>query len=51
MIAGFDSNGNPVGIAGSLKADGLGHITAGEVDVNDNGVISSSSLGGRNVCI
>ncbi len=30
-------------MAGSFKADGLGHITAGEVDVNDNGVVSSSS--------
>jgi hypothetical protein len=43
VLAGFDSNGSPVGIAGSLKADGLGHITAGEVDVNDNGVISFSN--------
>jgi len=43
VLAGFDSNGVPVGIAGSLKADGLGHITAGEVDVNDNGTISSSA--------
>ncbi len=30
-------------IAGSIKADGLGHITAGEVDVNDNGAISSNN--------
>jgi hypothetical protein len=43
VLAGFDSNGSPVGIAGSLKADGLGHITAGEVDVNDSGTISSSA--------
>ncbi len=43
LIAGFDSSGAPVGIAGSLKADGMGHITAGEVDVNDNGMITSSS--------
>jgi len=43
VVAGFDSNGSPVGIAGSLKADGLGHITAGDVDVNDNGVITSNS--------
>ena len=42
-LAGFDSTGNPMSIAGSLKADGLGHITAGEVDVNDNGAISSNS--------
>jgi hypothetical protein len=43
MIAGFDPSNNHVGIAGSFKANGLGQITAGEVDVNDNGVISSSS--------
>ena len=43
LLAGFDSTGNPMGIAGSIKADGLGHITGGEVDVNDNGVISSNS--------
>ncbi len=43
VLAGFDSTGAPVGIAGSLKSDGLGHITAGEVDVNDNGTVSSST--------
>ena len=43
VLAGFDANANPMGIAGSLKADGLGHITGGTVDVNDNGVVSSSS--------
>lgn len=43
VLSGFDSNANPMGMAGSFKADGLGHITAGEVDVNDNGVVSSSS--------
>src|ERR1700719_4808180 len=43
VLSGFDSNANPMGMAGSFKADGLGHITVGEVDVNDNGVASSSS--------
>jgi hypothetical protein len=43
MIAGFDPSNNHVGIAGSFKANGLGQITGGEVDVNDNGVISSST--------
>lgn len=43
VLSGFDANGNSLGIAGSLKADGLGHISAGEVDVNDNGTVSSSS--------
>ena len=43
VLDGFDSNGNPMGMAGSFKADGLGHISAGAVDVNDNGVVSSSA--------
>src|ERR1700730_3303045 len=42
-LAGFDPTGNPMSIAGSIQADGLGHITAGEVDLNDNGAISSNS--------
>lgn len=42
-LAGFDATGNPMSIAGSVTADGLGHVTAGEVDVNDNGVISSNN--------
>src|SRR3984885_2540077 len=42
-LTGFDSAGNPMSLAGSITADGLGHITAGEADVNDNGVISSDS--------
>lgn len=42
-LAGFDSTGNPMSMAGSMKADGLGHITAGELDLNDNGTISSSA--------
>jgi len=46
-LSGFDPTGNPISMAGSIKADGLGHITAGEVDVNDNGMISSNiSLAG-----
>jgi hypothetical protein len=43
VLTGFDSNANPMGMAGSFKADGQGHITAGAVDVNENGVVSSSS--------
>jgi len=42
-LAGFDSAGNPMSIAGSIQADGFGHITAGEADVNDNGMISSDA--------
>jgi hypothetical protein len=42
-LAGFDQAGNPVSIAGSIKADGLGHIVSGEVDTNDNGAMSSNN--------
>lgn len=42
-LNGFDGSNNPLGMAGSFKADGAGHITGGAVDVNDNGVVSSSS--------
>ena len=47
VLTGYDSayagSGNPLSMAGSFKADGLGNITGGAVDVNDNGVHSSSS--------
>jgi hypothetical protein len=43
VLDGFDSTGNPMGMAGSFKADGLGHISAGDVDVNDSGTQSSST--------
>jgi hypothetical protein len=43
LLSGFDSAGNPMGISGSLKADGLGHITGGEADLNDNGRLSSDN--------
>src|SRR5271165_346716 len=46
-IAGFDVGGNAMSMAGSIKADGLGNITTGEIDVNDNGNVTSiSSLAG-----
>jgi hypothetical protein len=39
---GFDdANGAPLTIAGSVTADGNGHITAGEIDLNDNTSIAS----------
>ena len=43
LLSGFDSAGNPMGISGSLKPDGLGHITGGEADLNDNGMLSSDN--------
>jgi hypothetical protein len=42
-LAGFDVTGNPMSFAGSIKADGQGHISGGEMDVNDNGAISSNN--------
>jgi hypothetical protein len=42
-LSGFNQTGNPLSIAGSIKADGQGHITGGEVDVNENGAVSSNS--------
>ena len=43
VLSGFDAASHPMGIAGSITADGFGHITGGSVDVNDNQVISSST--------
>jgi hypothetical protein len=43
LLSGFDSSGAPIGIVGSITADGLGHITDGSINVNDNFVISSNS--------
>lgn len=46
QFAGFDVTGSPISYVGSFTADGLGHITAGIVDTNDNGKISSNPLAG-----
>lgn len=43
LLRGFDAAGNPMGIAGSITADGLGHIMGGSVEVNDDLTISSSN--------
>jgi hypothetical protein len=43
LLSGVDNTGLPLGIAGTISADGLGHISGGEIDVNDNGVPSTSS--------
>ena len=43
LLAGFDAAGSPLSIAGSITADGLGHITGASVEVNDNLAISSNS--------
>jgi hypothetical protein len=36
VMTGFDGAYAPLSVAGSIKADGAGHITAGAIDVNDN---------------
>jgi hypothetical protein len=50
VVAGFDGSGNPLGIAGSFKADGFGHISSGEVDINDGAtpavVVNNTSVTG-----
>jgi hypothetical protein len=43
MLSGADAVGNPMGIVGSIAADGLGHITGGSIVVNDNFAVSSNS--------
>ena len=43
VLSGFDSTGNPMGIIGGILADGLGHITSGSIEVNDNFAVSSSN--------
>src|SRR6202042_1058334 len=42
QAAGFDPANNPVAYVGSFTADGMGDITGGTEDTNDNGVIGSS---------
>ncbi|MGA8014070.1 MAG: hypothetical protein WB949_16690 [Candidatus Acidiferrales bacterium] len=42
LVSGFDASGFALGIAGSFTADGAGHITGGELDVNDDGALGSN---------
>ena len=41
LLKGFDHNGFR-GVVGSITADGLGHITAGEVDINSTGAATET---------
>ena len=43
LLTGFDASGVPMAIAGSIAADGNGHVTGGSVDVNDNQVVNSNA--------
>ena len=42
LVSGFDASGFALGIAGSFTADGAGHITGGELDVNDEGALGTN---------
>ena len=42
LLSGFDTTGKPLGIVGSITSDGMGLITGGSVEVNDNFTISSN---------
>ena len=43
VLSGFDQVGKPIGMAGSITADGNGIITAGQMDVNDNLTVVTST--------
>ena len=40
-FSGWDTHSQPAALAGSFQADGLGNITSGTADMNDNGTLSS----------
>ena len=40
-FSGWDMHSQPAAVAGSFQADGLGNITSGIADMNDNGTLSS----------
>ncbi|HEX6771991.1 MAG TPA: Ig domain-containing protein [Acidobacteriaceae bacterium] len=40
-LRGYDTHSQPAAVAGSFQADGLGNITSGSVDMNDNGTLSN----------
>ncbi len=40
-FSGWDIHSQPTALAGSFQADGLGNITSGTADMNDNGTASS----------
>ena len=40
-FSGWDTHSQPAALAGSFQADGLGNITSGTADLNDNGTLSS----------
>lgn len=45
LLKGFDSAGNPALVGGVITADGVGHITAGDLDTNLNSGFDSTNGG------
>jgi hypothetical protein len=41
LLRGYNSAGAPVALAGSLAGDVFGHVTGGEMEINDGGAITS----------
>jgi hypothetical protein len=41
VFSGWDTHSQPTAVGGSFQADGLGNITTGTADINDNGTVSS----------
>jgi hypothetical protein len=41
LLRGYDGGGLPMAMAGSVTSDGQGNITAGNIDINDDGGITS----------
>jgi hypothetical protein len=41
FLRGYDKSLQPMALAGSLTADGIGNITGGEYDLNDNTTVTS----------
>jgi hypothetical protein len=41
FLRGYDKSLQPMALAGSLTTDGMGNITGGEYDLNDNTTVSS----------
>ena len=42
QLQGFDSTNAPMAMSGSIVSDGMGSITGGEVDVNDNTKVTTT---------
>ena len=43
LLTGFDAGGLQMAVAGTITADGNGHITGGAIDLNDNQVLSQTA--------